>query len=152
MDNNFLAHIIRDLFPNRNFTLIYGADQSLRIKLLEPEHSIGAFQLHTERSNIEDTFLYRFWDAGLNDPFIEYGDADLFVSIDYNPNLHSNSMLNIAIQVKKLLKPGGKAFIINPGSWAKNLKTIMRIDGITTREAKRYTMLKDQDILIYENI
>jgi hypothetical protein len=152
MNYDFLAHIIRDLFSNRNFTLIYGADQILRIKLLEPQHSVGAFQLHTERSNIEDTFEYRFWEAGINNPFVNYGDVDLFISINYKPNLYFDNSMKMGLQVKNLLKPGGKAMVVNPGSWARDLKTLMRVDGVTTREARRYSILRDQDILIYENI
>lgn len=152
MDNNFLSHIIRDLFPNRAFTVIYNWDESLRKELLTPQHSVGAFQLHTERNNVEDTFERRFWEAGINNPFIQYGDVDLFISINYDPVVYPNKYMDIALQIMYLLKPSGKALIINPGSWARNIKNIMTIDGITTKEAKRYSMLKDQDVLVYENI
>lgn len=152
MDSNFLAHIIRDLFPNRAFTVIYNWDEGLRKELLMPQHSVGAFQLHTERSNDEDTFERRFWEAGINNPFIEYGDVDLFISINYDPVVYPNRYMDIALQIMHLLKPGGKALIINPGSWARNIKNVMTIDGITTKEAKRYAMLRDQDVLVYENI
>lgn len=152
MNNNFLSHIIRDLFPKRAFTVIYGADQDLKLTLLDPIHSVGAFQLHTEKKDVEDVFDYRFWDAGLNNPFISDGCADLFISINYNPKLKPEYTSNIAIQIKQMLKQGGKALVINPGYWARNLKNVMTIDGITTKEARRYSMLKDQDILVYENI
>lgn len=152
MNNNFLAHIIRDLFEKRSFTIIYGADQGLRLTLLDPQHSIGAYQMHSERDNVADTFEYRFWEAGVYDPFLSYGEADLFVSINYNPTVHQNAYVNLAIQIKQLLKNGGKAFVVNPGPWAKNIKNIMTIDGPTTKEAKRYSMLRNQDVLVYENI
>jgi hypothetical protein len=152
MDNNFLSHIVRDLFLERVSTIIYGWDEGLRVELLKPEHSIGAFQMHTERNNFEDSPEHRFWEIGINDPYIDYGNADLFISINYNPNLFTKDLTYVALQVKKLLKVGGKAILINPGYWSNNIKNLMTIDGITTREAKRYSMLKDEDILIYENI
>jgi len=152
MDNNFLSHIIRDLFPKREFTVIYGWDEGLRLEFIKPEHSIGAFQMHTEKTSTEDTFEHSFWEIGINDPYIAYGDTDLIISINYNPHLSTKDLTYVALQFKNLLKVGGKAMLINPGYWSSNLKKVMRIDAITTREAKRYSMLKDEDILVYENL
>jgi hypothetical protein len=152
MNNHFLSHIIRDVFPKRNFTIIYGEDRSLQQTLATPEHSIGAFQLHTERDQREDSFDYRFWEIGLNDPYVEYGDADLFVSINYNPSLYVTHTEAMAFQIKNLLKPGGKALIINPGDWAKDFKRIIQIDGFATKEIMRYSMFRNESVLVYENI
>lgn len=152
MNNHFLAHIIRDVFPNTNFTIIYGEDRSLQEVLATPEHSIGAFQLHTERGPDKDSFEYRFWEIGLNDPYLDYGDADLFISVNYNPSTYDNNTEIIAFQIKALLKPGGKALIINPGNWAKDFNRILQIDGFATREIMRYSMLQNESVLVYENI
>ena len=152
MNNHFLAHIIRDVFPKRNFTIIYGEDRGLQEVLATPEHSIGAFQLHTERGPDKDSFEYRFWEIGLNDPYLDYGDADLFISINYNPSTYDSNTETIAFQIKNLLKPGGKALIINPGNWAKDFKRIFQIDGFATREIMRYSMLQNESVLVYENI
>lgn len=152
MNNHFLAHIIRDVFPKANFTIIYGEDRNLQEVLATPEHSIGAFQLHTERGPDKDSFEYRFWEIGLNDPYLDYGDADLFISINYNPSTYDSNTETIAFQIKNLLKPGGKALIINPGNWAKDFKRIFQIDGVATKEIMRYSMLLNESVLVYENI
>jgi hypothetical protein len=152
MNNHFLAHIIRDVFPKRNFTIIYGEDRSLQTVLDTPEHSVGAFQLHTERDQVEDCFEYRFWGIGLTDPYIAYGEADLFISINYDPSIHDTDTETIAFQVKNLLKLGGKALIINPGTWAKDFNRILQIDEFATREIMRYSMLQNESVLAYENI
>jgi hypothetical protein len=152
MNNHFLAHIIRDVFPKRNFTIIYGEDRSLQTVLDTPEHSVGAFQLHTKRDQVEDSFEYRFWEIGLNDPYIGYGEADLFISINYDPSICDTDTEAIAFQVKNLLKLDGKALIVNPGDWAKDFKKIIQIDGFATREIMRYSMLQNESVLVYENI
>jgi hypothetical protein len=152
MNNHFLAHIIRDIFPNRNFTIIYGEDRGLQTVLATSEHSIGAFQLHTERDQDQDSFQYKFWEIGLDDPCLAYGDADLFISINYNPLTYDSNTEAIAFQIKSLLKPGGKALIINPGTWAKDFNRILQIDEFATREMMRYSMLQNESVLVYENI
>jgi ribosomal protein RSM22 (predicted rRNA methylase) len=152
MNNHFLAHIIRDIFPNRNFTIIYGEDRGLQTVLATAEHSIGAFQLHTERDQDQDSFQYKFWEIGLDDPCLAYGDADLFISINYNPLTYDSNTEAIAFQIKSLLKPGGKALIINPGTWAKDFNRILQIDEFATREMMRYSMLQNESVLVYENI
>ena len=152
MNNHFLAHIIRDVFPKTNFTIIYGGDRSLQTTLATVEHSIGALQLHSERDQDEDCFEYRFWEIGLNNPYIDYGDADLLISINYSPSIYDTDTEAIAFQIKNLLKPNGKALIINPGNWAKDLRRIIPIDGIATREIMRYSMLLNESVLVYENI
>lgn len=152
MNNHFLAHIIRDVFPKTNFTIIYGGDRSLQEVLATSEHSIGAFQLHTETAQDEDCFEYRFWEIGLDDPYLGYGDADLFISINYNPSIGDTDTEAIALQIKKLLKPGGKALIVNPGDWAKDFKKIIEIDRFSTKEIMRYSMLQNESVLVYENI
>ena len=152
MNNNFLAHIVRDVFPKRNFTIIYGEDRSLQTVLDTPEHSVGAFQLHTERDQVEDSFQYRFWDIGLNNPYIGYGEADLFISINYDPSIRDTDTQTIAFQVKNLLKLGGKALIVNPGDWAKDFKKIIEIDRFSTKEIMRYSMFQNESVLVYENI
>jgi hypothetical protein len=152
MNNHFLAHVIRDIFPDTNFTIIYGEDRGLQEVLATSEHSIGAFQLHTERDSNKDSFEYRFWEIGLNNPYLDYGNADLFISINYNPSTYDTDTEAIAFQVKNLLKPGGKALIVNAGNWAKDLKRIIPIDGVATKEIMRYSMLLNESVLIYENI
>jgi N-acetylmuramoyl-L-alanine amidase len=78
--------------------------------------------------------------------------ADLFISINYNPSTYDSNTETIAFQIKNLLKPGGKALIINPGTWAKDFNRILQIDEFATREMMRYSMLQNESVLVYENI
>ena len=108
VNNHFIAHIIRDTFSEKNFTVIYGNDTTLRDTLLLPEHSIGAFQMHSDQGSEIKYDNCEFWNIGLDNPHISYGDVDLFISINYNPELQSINKDKIATQIKNLLKPKAK--------------------------------------------
>jgi hypothetical protein len=153
MNNDFIAHVIRDVFSKRNYTVIYGGNEDLKNALSKPEHSIGAYQFHTERdSKLEDSFYYRFWEIGVDNPYINYGETDLFISINYNPTVYQVDKLVIGSQIKKLLKNGGKAMLVNPGTWSEKIDFFMSLDNISIKEIKRYSMFKNENVLVYENI
>jgi hypothetical protein len=153
MNNDFIAHVIRDVFPKRSYTVIYGSDEELKNTLSKPEHSIGAYQFHTERDpKLKDSFYYRFWEIGINNPYINYGETDLFISINYNPTVYPVDKSPIGFQVKKLLKNGGKAMLVNPGAWSEKIDLFMSLDNNSIKEIKRYSMFKNENVLVYENI
>lgn len=152
INNHFIAHVIRDTFVEKNFTVIYGNDTTLRDTLLLPEHSIGAFQMHSDQGSEIKYDNCEFWNIGLDNPHISYGDVDLFISINYNPELQSINKDKIATQIKNLLKPKAKILLVNPGNWADNIKQFLCIDLYSTTNVKRYSMFKDQDVVVYENI
>ena len=64
MNWGYVAHIIRDIFPQRIFTTLYGRNKELVDILHTPEHGIGAFMLHTEREKYFSNDWCKYWEAG----------------------------------------------------------------------------------------
>ena len=58
----------------------------------------------------------------------------------------------LAKQVKNFLKPGGFAMIVNPGIWANDLGNYLTTNEQVKTEIKRYSMFKNKNVLVYENI
>lgn len=152
MSNNFLAHAIRDVFEETNFTVIYGLNFDLRNTLASPEHGIGAFILHTER-NIEDTVDYsHFWEAGINHPFFSADSVDLLISVNYSPKVSYEHYDFMALQLCSVLKSGGLMLLINPGDWASYLEDFFILREDLIKELCRFQFLFDQKVFVYENI
>lgn len=152
MNNHFLCHIIRDVFPVRNNVGLYGDLQNLKEEMLKPEHSIGSLLLHTNREKMSDYDQGFFWEIGINGPYCGYSCFDLLISINYDPNLLTDNHDFIAEQVCALLKTGGIVFLINPGPWACELPKYLSIKKDTIKELKRFSMLTNEEVLVYENI
>lgn len=152
MNWSFFAHIVRDLFDNRENTILYCYNKELQAVMFSPEHSIGSIILHTERDFMDAKRNCYYWEIGINNPYLEYGKSDLIISVNYNPNIFEKKTQNAAVQIRDLLKKGGKVFAVNPGVWASNLKDVMKIDNETIVEAKRYSMLSNEEVFVYENI
>lgn len=152
MNNNFLCHIIRDLFPNRNHIILYGDMKNLQKEMLSPLHGMESFMLHTDRSRqiYEENSCY--WEIGINGPYMGYCYADLFISVNYEPELFSDNYEFIAEQIKSILKPKGYLFLINPGHWCQKIKNYLKINELLIDEAKKYSALKNEQVFIYENI
>lgn len=152
MNNNFLAHAIRDVFEQTNFTVIYGLNFDLRNTLASQEHGIGAFILHTER-NVEDTLDYcHFWEAGINHPFFSADSVDLLISVDYAPAIDYERYDFMALQLCSIMKPGGLMCLINPGDWASYLDDFFIVREDLIKELSRFEFLFDQEVFVYENI
>lgn len=152
MDNNFLAHAIRDVFVKTNFTIIYGLDFDLRNTLCSSEHGIGAFILHGDK-NFKEEFDYCFlWEAGINHPYFAENSCDLFISIDYDPPIINEWYDNVALQLWSVMKPSGLLFLINPGRWASTLEDFFVVREDLQTELSRFSFLSDKEIFVYENI
>jgi len=155
MNNNFLCHIIRDLFINRSNIVIYGdlyKSSELRSIMANSEHSMGSFILHTERNSQQHIDGIAYWEIGLNAPYMGYNYADLFISVDYNPELSNNNYKFIGEQIRGILRSGGHTFIVNPGKWASCINSYLDLNESLTREAKKYSMFSNEEVFIYENI
>lgn len=152
MNNNFLSHIIRDLFPTRRTIVLYGDMHDLQKEMLTSIHSMGSFLLHTNKSHLSHEDNSSYWEIGINAPYMGYNYADLFVSINYSPEILSDNYDFIAEQIKSILKPGGFLFTVNSGKWSSKISDYLLLNNYLTAEAKRYSMLKDEQVFIYENI
>lgn len=152
MNYDFIAHVIRDIFPVNSFTIIYDSETILKDTLSNSEHGIGAFLLHTERDSSESLTNGYFWEAGWNHPFFTPDSADLFISINYNPELNGNHYNNVALQLSSVLKSNGLIFLVNPGEWANELSSIFSLRYDLIKECKRYKLLLEENVFVYENI
>lgn len=155
MNYNFLCHIIRDIFNRKSNILIYGditESLALRSIMLSNEHSMGSFILHTDRNHEEYFEETAYWEMGINGPYVGYNYSDLFISLNYNPELLNSNYDFIAEQIKCLLKHNGHAVIVNPGNWASNLTSYLYLNKELTKEAQKYSMLSKEKVFIYENI
>jgi hypothetical protein len=159
-----LVHIVRDIFPNKENIIYYGEDVAFLETLHSPEHGLGAFLLH---SNPEDDWslskqtsklktvnkaMCKGWVIEFNDSFFGEDFCDLFISFSYSPwMLHENYSF-VALNIKKLLKPNGLIFAVDPGDWSMCLGDHMTLREDLVKEVKRYSLLKNKEVFVYENI
>ena len=153
MNWNHVAHIIRDVFKNTFFTVCYQGDTDLSDTLYTNEHGIGAMRLWSAlEAPLENSENNYYWPAGLNPMLFSDGCVDLFISINYDPEIFNNNYDQVAQEIKRVLKPGGFAFIVNPGAWVSDLVTELTLDSQIEKEIKRYSLFTDKDVYVYENI
>jgi hypothetical protein len=152
MDWDYVAHIIRDVFPQTTFTTLYGRSKELLDVLHTPKHGIGAFMMHTERGKYLSNDECKYWEAGINGIYFGQSICDLFISFNYDPELLNDDTDMVARQIKSFLKPGGFAMVVNPGVWANDLGKYLTINAQVETEIKRYSMFKNENVLVYENI
>lgn len=146
-NNNFVCHVIRDVFPKREFTVVYDRSNDLTEEMHTQKHGIGALRLHSEMYSREN-YSWALGTAG-----IYFGSViDLFVSINYDPIHIKDLVLEIAKQLKESMKQGGIVFLVNPGHWADRLGEILLVRSDLEKEVKKYSFLKDEDVRVYENI
>lgn len=152
MDWDYVVHIIRDVFRERTFTTVYGRDKELVDVLRTPQHSIGAFMLHTEREKYFSNDWCKYWEAGVDGMYFGELTCDLFISFNYDPKLLNGDTDMTASQIKNFLKPGGFAMVVNPGVWANDLGKYLTINAQVETDIKRYSIFKNENVLVYENI
>jgi hypothetical protein len=149
---NFVAHVIRDVFPNQSFVSIYGDDLCLQTELRSSEHGIGAFLLHTEESLILDNEECKYWDIGINNPFLSYRSVSLMISLNYKLELTDSRAFSSAIQLSNLIIKRGNFMVVNPGSWASSLPLVFNRNSFLEEEIKRFSIFKNEEVAVYENI
>lgn len=153
MNWHHVAHIIRDCFKQTAFTVCYESDKELSNTLATSEHGIGALSLWSSLDPPSENLDGRYyWPAGLNGIFFEDNCVDLFVSINYNPDIFYDNSLYVAEEIKRVLKIGGFAFVVNPGLWANDLGHYLSLDTYMEKEIRRYSMFAEENVFVYENI
>jgi hypothetical protein len=153
LDNcNFVAHIIRDTLNTSGQVCLYGDNFCLHQELKKPEHSIGSFMLHTESLLVPQSEDCQYWEIGVNNPYLAYRSVDLMLSISYNLSLTRPRSFSSAIQISNLLKIGARMVVINPGSWADSLDLVMQRNAFLEDEMKRFSLLKEEKVAVYENL
>lgn len=161
--DNYICHIIRDIFPQRNAPIYFGEDVDLYQTFHSPLHSIGACLLYKYPSNTWNpykqmnlpehlaTTCYQ-WAIEFNDCFLADGFCDLFISINYDPQLDMGNHKIIAEKLKFLVKKNGLYFLVNPGVWADSLSSYLVLRPDMIKELKKYSILKNEKVYVYENI
>lgn len=153
MNWNHVAHIIRDVFKNTSFTVCYQGDTDLSDTLYTNEHGIGAIRLWSAlEAPLENSENNYYWLAGLNSMLFSDGCVDLFISINYDPEIFDDNYDQVAQEIKRVLKPGGFILAVDPGKWASNLESEFTADSQIEKEIKRYSLFNNKDVRIYENI
>ena len=153
MNWNHVAHIIRDVFKKNSFTVCYQGDVGLSSTLYTMEHGIGALRLWSGLEQpLENSENNYYWPAGLDPMLFSDNCLDLFISINYDPEIFNNDYQQVAQEVRRVLKPGGFAFVVNPGVWSSHLSTKLTPDIQIEKEIKRYSLFKNEDVYVYENI
>ena len=153
MNWNHVAHIIRDIFKNNSFTVCYQENMNLANILYTAEHGIGAMRLWSAlEAPLENSENNYYWPAGLNPILFSDDCVDLFISINYDPEIFNNNYDQVAQEIKRVLKPGGFILAVNPGKWASNLESEFIADSQIEKEIKRYSLFTDKDVYVYENI
>lgn len=152
MNNNFLAHIIRDIFHKKNFTVYYGLDYNFISTLKSNEHSIGAFHVHSENSLKEQGDGTYYWLVNTDALFFEANCCDLFISYDYDPDIEQQNIQQAINYVHEVIKPGGLLFLVNPGKVFSDIPDTFINRWDLVQELKRYKMLSDKEVFVYESI
>lgn len=96
--------------------------------------------------------MLKGWAIEMNDTFFGHDYCDLFMSINYNPWLFYRNYDFIADNLRNFMKKNGLIFLVNPGDWAKDLGNKFPLREDLIMEARRYYLLNNQKVLIYENI
>ncbi len=165
MNNNFLCHVIRDVFNPTGQVVLYGENLDLFDTLYAPEHSIGAYMLHSDYSVLDpkdfktsanvknaNIDLVKQWPLEYNNCFFGLDFCELFVSVNYDPVMLINNFYGAATNIKSMMKKNGLLFLVNPGVWSYNLDLFFDVRFDLIHEIHKYRIFKDDKILVYENV
>lgn len=149
---NYIAHIIRDVFPwVKNGVLHFGSKDHRIVKTLRsPEHSIEAWGLRAGASGQglpENTFAWQF---DLNATHFGPNFCNLFIAFNMNPELKYGNSDSIARRVHQLMKPNGFVWTVNPGQWAYSLHKYLIYRMDLANEIDSFAMFHGQNIAVFQ--
>lgn len=150
MNWDFVAHIVRDLFPVDGQVLYFGADKQFVDTMRKPEHGVEVFMVHNELDIIDDDHCHYWMVPGINGHYHGPASTDLFLSFGYDPLL--DYPRKTAQLIAETMRPGGIVVVTNPGAWGYDLYEFLPESKSLIREMRRYSLFKDEMVLAYENL
>lgn len=149
--NNFITHVIKDVFDPQSPVMVYGGDFELVNTLRTPEFSNESWGLTPDQYLTfpgAQPYVW-YWKIPYNDTHFGRDYTDLFVSIECEWNPDADLLDGIALRIMLLLKNGGHALIIDPGTWDGSLEKVFARDSQLEREVMRYSMFAGHDVAVY---
>lgn len=152
MNNSYIAHIVRDIFPIHSACMYYGIDKSFVDTLNTSEHGIGSINFYSSQETVSNLENFTCWN--IENSRLHVGDNffDLFISIQYDPDIDNDSCVVIGSEIKRVLKKNALLLVINCDKISKCFENIFAKRKDIIKEVKRYSILKNENVLVYENI
>ena len=149
--NDYLIHVVTDVFGRKKSPIIYGADYNIVEDMRKPIHGMGATLLYSDYSEIkgEDKYFLDIESEHL-EHYLDY--ADFMLSVNYNYKFNSEKSEKIAKKFLEIMKSKSEILLINPGIWSYSFDDFYDRNFLLEREVKRYSFFKNQKVFVYENI
>lgn len=145
---NFVAHILKDVFNPVSPVVTYGTGFELIEILRGPEFGIETWGLYSH--TVDDPIDYSFyWEIGYNDSHFGQNFCNLFVSFDYNLELKDHMVLNAVSNIHRLMEDN--AFLCIP-DWTDKLLEYFEPRPDMIKELRRYSILQDKEISVYQKV
>lgn len=156
MNWDFLAHVVRDVFPTPISPIVYGTDASCLDAFWDTNHSMGLHVLHSDDIVLPPGGPYldsiSFWDIDKRETKYGADYCDLFMSFGYTPEGSEDQEVKMTEFINWLVKPDGLLFLCNPGPWADSFSNSLKPRNDIINEIKKYSMFTNERVLVYENI
>lgn len=147
--NDNLLHIIRDVFGKRTSPIIYGRDTNLLKDFHSPTHGMGAVLMYSDSPHLHDEQNVHFLDIYESYTHYYRDYCDFLFSIDYRFNCIPSQ---VALKFKDIMKEKSSIFLINPGIWSQYFDLIASRNSILEKEVKKFSLLKNEKIFVYDNM
>lgn len=152
MNNTYIAHIIRDIFPIHSASMYYGVNKSFADTLNTSEHGIGSLNFYSSQETVPNLENFTPWNTENSRLHIGDNFFDLFISIQYNPKVDEDSCAVFGSEIKRVLKKNALLLVINCDKISKCFENMFTKRKDIIKEVKRYSILKEENVLVYENI
>ena len=151
MNNNFLVHIVRDVFGSKKSPIVYGRDTNLVEQMRSSVHGMGAVLFHSDFPIIRssDSYYLNIDDDHLGH-YVNY--ADFMLSLNYQYVIDPPFCDRVAKKFLQVMKHESQILLINPGTWSFCFDDFYDRNLSLEREVKRFSMLSSEKVFVYENI
>jgi hypothetical protein len=151
MNNNFLIHIIRDVFGAQKSPIVYGRDFDVVTLMKSNEHSMGAVLMYSDFPQIRCEHSY-YLNIDQEDISYYRDYCDFMLSVNYQYQLETPFCDRVAKIFSNIIKKNGKIFLVNPGTWSFCFDDVYERNFQLEREVKRFSLLRNEKVFVYENI